>query len=465
MKAALPLCMLAMAGLAAPDAMAARLTAHFDDGSAIVVDNISSFPESTVRTLVLAADRSTQTGCPFNVARKGLMKSGDRVVVSDRYVAWLDLTATDGVAYPAGMSNGYTRSGELAGFWSLDPATRMFKYFTPASPYNCWNWPRNELLPGSASPNGEKFWWDRYAPPSEHTISVVTALDPSGNGANDSYTFLSTVYSQSAGNGQWSLPIDGRDNGDGSVTFMSTGRMVGWNGQVDIVDGNDGNGIQGVMQYELERVFRSRDILVAWRFSPSRTVSANNLYVYYWIAHAPGQGNTGSGCGGVAETFRPLRTFTSSWYAQSSVPLAASFATGGMPAGSTFPAGQSVAMVPGAKCNPGHVNQDINTWQSEIRNNTVVGNGTWLRAGESASVYSSTQRYLTLLNLMGYPNGTGDKHNPYDFRFNRMVAANETWDGHYGFGIVSGPYTNRSHYSTLSAGKWYSAIHALTSDY
>ena len=93
---------------------------------------------------------------------------------------------------------------------------------------------------------------------------------------------------------------------------------------------------------------------------------------------------------------------------------------GGMPAGSDFPAGQSVAMVPGAKCNPGHVNQDINTWQSEIRDNTVVGNGTWLRAGE-------------------------------------------TWDGHCGFGIVSGPYTHRSHYSTLSA-KWYSAIHALTSD-
>jgi hypothetical protein len=465
-----------LALLVTGQAQAYRTVFYLDGGVPVEVDNISSYSEWTAQNLVLAADRSTQSGCPYSAAKKGLIASGDRVVISDHYIAWIDFTDYDGVSYPGAMSGRYTRSGELAGYWSLNPATQMFKYFTPASATNCWNWPRNELLPGSASPSGEQVWWDRYAPALEHTIAVVTSLDPAGNAANDKYTFLSTVYSQGARNGGWSLLLDGRDNGDGSVTYLSGGRMANPSGQVDLVDGNDGNGVQGVMNYELEYVFRGRDILVAWRFSPSRTVSSNNAYIYYWAAHAPGQGRAGPECVDppgsgtlfIPNALRPVTSFTQTWFAQASVPLQPSFATGGYPAGTVFPAGQAVQMVPGVKCNntyPTHVNQDINSWPSDSPNNTVVGNGTWLRVGESAGVYSTTQRYLTYLHLLGYPNGTGTKSNPFDFRFSRLLAGNETWDGHYGFGVAAGPYVERAKYSVMQGGKWYYALHALTSDY
>lgn len=127
---------------AAPLASAAtRLTVALDAGATVTVDNISTMSEATVRSLVLAADRSTQDGCPYAAPdRKGLIRSGDRVVVSDRYIAWLDVTSTDGVSFPSGFPSKYTRSGELAGYWTLDPATQGFKFLVSADARHCANW-------------------------------------------------------------------------------------------------------------------------------------------------------------------------------------------------------------------------------------------------------------------------------------------------------------------------------------
>src|SRR5687767_10598619 len=131
-----------------------RISVTLDDGSTVTVDDTSSYGTATVQQLVLVADRSTADGCPFDAPdRKGLFTTGDRIVVSDNFVAWLDLTLTDGNDFGSSFGANWSR-GELAGFWALNPSTKMFKYFTLASDQNCWNWPRNQLIPGSNSPCG-----------------------------------------------------------------------------------------------------------------------------------------------------------------------------------------------------------------------------------------------------------------------------------------------------------------------
>lgn len=460
--------LLATLAAATPFASAAtRLTVSLDAGASVTVDNISTMPEATVRTLVLAADRSTQDGCPYDAPdRKGLIRSGDRVVVSDHYIAWLDVTSTDGVSFPTGFPSKYTRSGELAGYWTLNPSTQGFKFFAPADARHCGNWARNELIPGSASPAGEKLWWDRYAPPTEHTIAVVTAYDPVDE-AKDTKVLFAHNYSQGASNGQWKLAVDGQVNSDGAVYFKTTGRMANAAGSVDVSDGTDANGITAVINSEVEYFFRPTDILNGWRFSASKTVQANNVYVFYWVAHASGQDMDGTACDvqPLAADVWPSISDTKTWYTQASVPLVPTFATNGQPAYHEFPVGSAVKMVNGPKCSNPYVNQDINSWKYRDRFNDVIGDGTWMRVGESLSTPANSKRFLTYVHQMPNPTGAGTKESPYDFRFSRMLSWNETHDGTLGFGVASGPYLKRSEYTILDSGLWFYTLHALSSAY
>ena len=136
-----------------------RIQVALDDGSAVTVDNASKMPDQKVNDLVLAADRSTQTGSPFTQKAKGLFNRGDRIFVSDYYIAWFDYTIGDGVAPPPRWPT-FSRSGDLAGLWSLDPETQNFRYpyktiskldKEDSSKNISWNWARNELIPGSNS--------------------------------------------------------------------------------------------------------------------------------------------------------------------------------------------------------------------------------------------------------------------------------------------------------------------------
>jgi hypothetical protein len=52
-------------------ASAYRITADFDDVTAVPVDSFSGYWMEEARALILAAGDSTQTGCPLGVARKG----------------------------------------------------------------------------------------------------------------------------------------------------------------------------------------------------------------------------------------------------------------------------------------------------------------------------------------------------------------------------------------------------------
>ncbi len=156
-----------------------RFQHQMDNGTFVTVDNASGWPQSTVANLVYAADRSTRTGCPYNAGVKGLFKTGDRIFVNQNYLAWFDYSIGDGITYPAGYDNGWSRSGELAGFWTLDPATQYPKYFR-MSPDGCWNWPANELISGSASGKSglKPCWRDAHAPGIEHTIVVQSTTQP-----------------------------------------------------------------------------------------------------------------------------------------------------------------------------------------------------------------------------------------------------------------------------------------------
>lgn len=457
--------LLAALAVAAPMASAATRITVALDSSSVTVDNISTMPEATVRSLVRAADRSTQDGCPFDRATKGLIRSGDRVVVSDHYIAWLDMTVPDGVEYKdPPYTNSYSRSGELAGYWSLDPATKTFRFMSPADSRHCANWARNELIPGSASPDGRKLLWDKYGPPTEHTIAVVTAHDPNDE-AKDKWILVAHNYSQMSGKGQWRTVVDGQVNADGAVYFKTSGRMASGTGQVDITDGNDANGVAAYINSEVEYFFRPTDILNAWRFSASQTSEAKNAYVMYWVAHANGQDMDPTPCDVDPKGYDkwPSSSYTTAWFTQSSVPLIATFDTNGKPKGTQFPSGTAVKMVNGQKCSDPHYNQDINSWKSQDRNANVVVDGAWMRVGEALSTPANSKRFLTYVHQMPNPNGNGTHDSPIDFKFNRFLSWNETHDGTLGFGVASGPYSKRADYTILSAGTWYYTLHALSS--
>jgi hypothetical protein len=431
-----------------------------DGGSTITVDNISSFSAATIQTLVLAADRSTQDGCPYMPPdTKGLFKTGDRVVITNRYLAWLDLTKTDGVSYPGAFVAQYSRSGEMAGYWTLDPAAQNFKYLTNTGAENCFNWARNELIPGSRSPSGQKYWWDKYGPPTEHVMSIVTALDPVDELKDTKAVFTHTL-SQAASNGNWSLAVDGQVNTSGSIYYKTTGRMASLQFQVDITDNNDSNGIAATMNSEVEYYFRANDILNAWRFSPTTTVSADNIFVFYWTAYS-GQDEDGTPCDVATGEQWPNSSYTTAMNVTSKLPLVPTFATAGEPANHQFPAGTNVPMVLGTTCPTTPRNQDINTWKASIRHNGVITNGTWMRISETAPGVTPAGRTLTFNTLKPNPTGTGTKTSPYDVEFERMLAWNETSDGTLGFGVAAGPYNHRVDYSQFVSGKWYYALHAL----
>src|SRR5262245_5865566 len=92
-----------VAAIASPAlAAAARFPAPLDDGSSVQVVSIvndagNAAQVARVKNLVLMADRSTRTSCPAQgaagqAAYKGLIRSGDQVVVTNHYIAWFDYT-------------------------------------------------------------------------------------------------------------------------------------------------------------------------------------------------------------------------------------------------------------------------------------------------------------------------------------------------------------------------------------
>ena len=91
----------------------------------------------------------------------------------------------------------------------------------------------------------------------------------------------------------------------------------------------------------------------------------------------------------------------------------------------------------------------------------TVGDGDWIRCGESPSLSSNMPRWQWL--NIGVPNsGSGTYANPYRIQWHHMISWNETHDGTLGFGVGCGPYTDPQDFITLQSGVWYQAEFVLS---
>ncbi len=265
-----------------------RINVQLDDGSFITVDNASHMPDTIVKNIVLAADRSTKTGCPYRGQQKGLMRGGtdgDRVFVSDYYLAWFDYTVDDS----PGTGSKWARSGGLAGYWSLNPNTSNFRYFfssySPAAELPnangiCWNWSKNELIVGSNSPQGQSYFWDKFAPPLENTIVFKTSPTQ--------INVFSTVYPQGVSASHFTRGNEGMQNAVG-VHYTTAGFLTSWKGDTSFtaVDPKTfGNPVQGQINYVLDYVCKEKEIQVVWVYKSTVDVKPENSYIDLWVSYS-----------------------------------------------------------------------------------------------------------------------------------------------------------------------------------
>ncbi len=433
-----------------------RFQSLMDDNSFVDVDNASHMPDDVVHKLVLAADRSTQTGCPFNEAQKGFFKTGDRIFVSDYYLAWFDYTLNDGVEPPATWpaegsprAQFWSRSGTLAGLWSLNPSTQTFRYFySPNKPVTdlqnhlCWNWPRNELIPGSNSPAGQLYWWDKYAPPLEHTIVIPASPDGS------KFDLFGTVYAQTDPKmSKFSILVDGLQDSQG-VHYKTKGNMTSWTLDHSIYS-DIKTGKKGRILYTLEFICKPKCINVKWKFSPQTDIDVENLYINLWLAYA-GQKDRACNPAGYfplpAKVYGLTEPYHSYNYVETSSPKSRY----------TFP-WNSLTPCSGWNCDIGIGGN------SPFVSPKLIQWGQFIRTGFDPDMNPGYPRWqLTFLNV---PNtGLGTQSRPINFPFDRMILNYENSDQQQGL-ILCRYASNPDDWFTLRASQWYQAHYSLSTSF
>ncbi len=106
----------------------------------VAVDNLSDYPDPRVGFLVQMADRGMATTDPLHNNVAGEMRSGDRVVVTNYGIYWLDVKR---------------RGGLLSGMWALQPSSSTGADFQYVA--NAVQWSPNEFLPGSDGSNARSY--------------------------------------------------------------------------------------------------------------------------------------------------------------------------------------------------------------------------------------------------------------------------------------------------------------------
>jgi hypothetical protein len=441
-----------------------RTHVALDDSSQVTVDNISSqIPADSLAKIVLTADRSTRTGCPFSTRAKGLFAAGDRIVVSDYYLAWFDYTLHNGVEPPAEWPGPYTypRSGTLAGLWSLDPETPgpTDVYFAHVAGITdrtngvCPNWPRNELIAGSNSPRGQWYWWDMYSPGLENTMDITESADGSATG------FFSSVYAQAAAASNFQVTADGVQDSSGDLHFETSSLLTSNFGATTFRSALTGR--TGSIKTTFRYIAGERGVAVVWDFSSTVTASINNVYASLWLSYT-GQSATTNYPGG--HNYRvPTETFGNLYrYGLSNLGVALSgpVESGGPDTPLAFRWGAN-GNTPCFLQNtyPNCYNIDMNA--AEI-GGAPVRAGNWLIACQS-SANGDAGPCWRLTNL-GVPNeGSGTPADPIRFPFERLVTSYESQDLQMSLCIVRGPYpTTPSRWFTLSPGVWH-RVHYLIS--
>jgi hypothetical protein len=405
-----------------------RFIQPLDGGESVTVDNASSFSDAWIGSRVLTADRSTQDDCVYSPPDLGgLMQLGDRVCVTDHYIAWFDYTRNDGVPFGPPFDADWDRSGALAGLWTLDPELGDFRYYR-VGPNGC-TWPRNELMPGSASPNQEQNWWDRYAPPNEHSIQIVSG--------SERY-FFSYYKAKASPNSNFIVEVDGATDGAGDVHYKTSARMTSLDNQVDTSDNNDDNGIESTIEAELEYVCRPTEILSRWSFRPSTTEVTDNMFVYLWVGYAQDIDDTP--CDVAPGSQWPDVVYGMNLYTVSSLPLIVPYPPWDVPPGSV------VEMELGEICSG--INIDLQSHPY-----FQVEKGSWIAFGEAPDLGADAPR-LRYVSLDEPNAGTGTYQDPHRIDWQRLLTWNETHDGTIGIGASRGPFTDPGDFKTL-APEWY----------
>jgi hypothetical protein len=430
--------------IAAPmSATVTRYTQTLDGGATVIVDNASGWSQSEAWNLVLAADRSTREECVYDPPDvKGLFKNGDRIFMNQNYIAWFDFTTADGVAFGPPYVNDWSRGGELAGFWTLDPATHSFKHFR-TGPQGCWNWPANELIPGSASPYGEQNWWDAYSPALEHAINI-RKLDGTGT------TFMAFHYAPRSSNSGFQRLLDGWVDAGGSVHYKQSAKMTSSNIATDVYDDNDSTLSTASIQAEIEYICRPDDIYSYFTFKPSVNMQTDNIFIYVWTSYS-GLDLDGTNCdaGGSGSQWPSASSVTGKpMYAQGMTQMKQGWNQSQYWAPSAI-----VPMVLGNPCRaPGESNSDI--WLDR------PVNGTWLRWGATSNFATSSPRFQ-LINLGTPDTGTGTRSDPRRLNMRSMVFAEERLDGTLGAGIIK----DEDQDTDLVAGTWYEMMFTFRTNF
>lgn len=433
-------------GASVPASALEKYVQTLDGGATVDVHNASGWPQSEVWALVLAADRSTREECVYDPPDvKGLFKQGDRIFVNQNYIAWFDFTVGDGVTFPAPYQNNWARSGELAGFWTLNPATHAFKYYR-TGPNGCFNWPANELIVGSASPNGETHWWDANAPALEHAMNVKRT-----DGSNQ-WLFMAFHYAQSTVKSGFARVSDGVVDGGGSVHYKQKAKMTAYNGQTDIRDNNDSTLSPDYINVEIEYICRPTDVISYYTFQPSVTITADNVFIYFWSSYT-GLDLDGTDCdaGGAGSQWPHSSLVTNKpMYGMSGTDtLFRNFQGGGM-----YPPHTIVPIVLGEPCRP------VDGPNTDIWLYTPV-NGSYIRWGADPNLSPVLPRFQ-IINL-GTPNtGTGVRSDPYRIQMGSMNFSEERRDGTLGGGILKLDPPNTF---TFQGGKWYEMMFAFGSSF
>lgn len=118
-------------------------------GATVTVYNYSCFssaPRSNLNTLIYRADEGTVSRTPEVTDNRGLMATGDLVVVTAYTIYWISVNSSLGVS----RGRSYTGSGLIAGEWPIAPGAPRSNQPVFAFVTGSGHWAPNWLLPGSA---------------------------------------------------------------------------------------------------------------------------------------------------------------------------------------------------------------------------------------------------------------------------------------------------------------------------
>jgi hypothetical protein len=200
--------------------------------ASVSVDNLSSYSNSQVTSLVQWADRGMATTNPLHSEVSGEMETGDKVVVTQYGMYWLDIER---------------RGGLLSGAWPIVPTATgpKFQYM----PYGN-EWEPNELLPGSDPSNASV-----YATGQGLNVLAVGGVDGSCTPGQGTFVIENSDVCGYVNNGVKVNMTSGIDSaGEHTYSFAGTLYQEGTNDDQVITDSS---GQSATLQFTLTYYFRS----------------------------------------------------------------------------------------------------------------------------------------------------------------------------------------------------------------